>query len=259
MAWIKAYKGFNKDMTCRGFQFEEGKEYELPDGVEVKLCESGFHACEDPNDCFGYYEPGKSVFYEVELDATDETSDDSKRVGRRIRIGAALDVAKICKLKFEYVKEHCTTSKTGGYRSALNDGDRSALNGGGWSALNGGDGSALNGGDGSALNGGYWSALNGGDWSALNGGDGSALNGGDMSALNGGDMSALNGGGWSVMRGGINSRFKGGKWSVFAVEQQDDSGNIIGVKAAVVDGETIKPDTWYKLEGGEFVECGEDE
>ena len=227
MAWIKAYKGFNKDMTCRGFQFEEGKEYELPDGVEVKLCESGFHACEDPNDCFGYYEPGKSVFYEVELDATDETSDDSKRVGRRIRIGAALDVAKICKLKFEYVKEHCTTSKTGGYRSALNDGDRSALNGGGWSALNGGDGSALN--------------------------------GGYRSALNGGDMSALNGGGWSVMRGGINSRFKGGKWSVFAVEQQDDSGNIIGVKAAVVDGETIKPDTWYKLEGGEFVECGEDE
>ena len=203
MAWIKAYKGFNKDMTCLGFQFEEGKEYELPDGVEAKLCESGFHACEDPNDCFGYYEPGKSVFHKVELDATDETSNDSKRVGRRIRIGAALDVAKICKLKFEYVKEHCTTSKTGG--------------------------------------------------------DGSALNGGDRSALNGGDWSALNGGYGSVMRGGINSRFKGGKWSVFAVEQRDDSGNIIGVKAAVVDGETINPDTWYKLDGGEFVECGEDE
>ena len=93
MAWIKAYKGFSKGMTCRGFQFEEGKEYELPEGVEAKLCESGFHACEDPNDCFGYYEPGKSVFREVELDATDDKAEDSKRVGRRIRIGAALDVA----------------------------------------------------------------------------------------------------------------------------------------------------------------------
>lgn len=63
---IKAFKGFMPDMTCRGFQYEEGKEYETD---RAKLCEAGFHACEHPLDCFGYYEPGVgSVYHEVELD-----------------------------------------------------------------------------------------------------------------------------------------------------------------------------------------------
>ena len=61
---MKAYKGFNKDMTCKGFQYEEGKEY-AHDGP-VKACVSGFHACEDPIDCFRYYDPAESVFHEVE-------------------------------------------------------------------------------------------------------------------------------------------------------------------------------------------------
>ena len=102
---MKAYKGFNTDMTCRGFQFEEGKTYEEN---EAKLCESGFHACENPLDCFNYYEPGSSVYHEVELEATEETNaDDSKRCGKKITIGARLDIAGICKAHFEYVKERC--------------------------------------------------------------------------------------------------------------------------------------------------------
>lgn len=69
MGKIKAYKGFNEDMTCRKFQFEEGKEYTEE---RAKLCEAGFHACEMPLDCFGYYPPSRSVYHEVELDATNE-------------------------------------------------------------------------------------------------------------------------------------------------------------------------------------------
>ena len=56
---MKTYKGFNKDMTCRDFQYEEGKEYEATG--EIKCCNNGFHACEDPLDCFNYYAPGQSV------------------------------------------------------------------------------------------------------------------------------------------------------------------------------------------------------
>jgi len=217
---MKAYKGFDKNMQCRGFQYEEGKTYELPNGEEVKLCESGFHACEAPLDCFGYYPPGNSVFHEVDLDATDEVSgDDSKRVGSKITIGVKLDVAGIVKAQFEYTKERCTNEKQGADYSALNGGNGSALNGGNWSALNGGD----------------VSALNGGDWSALNGGYG------------------------SVIRGGIGSKFKGGKWAVFACEVRDSYYNQTGMVTAVVDGETIKADTWYTVENGKFVEVEDDD
>ena len=102
---MKAYKGFNKDLTCRGFQFKEGKTYEEP---EAKLCKSGFHACENPLDCFSYYSPAKSVFHEVELeDVSDERQEDSKVCAKRITIGARLDVAGIVKAHFEYVTSRC--------------------------------------------------------------------------------------------------------------------------------------------------------
>lgn len=66
---IKAYKGFNKDLQCRGFQYEIGKEYEEE---TANLCHAGFHACEYPLDVFGYYSPADSRFCEVELDATEQ-------------------------------------------------------------------------------------------------------------------------------------------------------------------------------------------
>ena len=99
-----AYKGFNKDMTCRGFQYEEGKEYEH-DG-DIELCESGFHACEYPLDCFRYYAPNKSVYHQVELHGDMEAHhDDSKIVASNIKIGAELDIAGLVKASIEYTKE----------------------------------------------------------------------------------------------------------------------------------------------------------
>lgn len=67
---MKAYKGFNKDMTCRGFQFEEGKTYEESEAI---LYEKGFHACMNPLDIFTFYPPTTSVYHRVDLDdVTDE-------------------------------------------------------------------------------------------------------------------------------------------------------------------------------------------
>ena len=90
---MKAYKGFDKNMQCRGFQFEEGKTYETED---AKLCESGFHACTDPLDVFKYYSPDTSVYHEVELDdVSKESSDDSKVCGKKITIGARIGIKGI--------------------------------------------------------------------------------------------------------------------------------------------------------------------
>ena len=114
---VKAYKGFNKDMTCRGFQYQEGKEYETEN---ASLCNEGFHACLNPLDCFRYYSPGEgSVYHEVEIDDNGERGDDSKIVGSKIKIGAELDVAKICKLHFEFVKNRTIQNKDGEDCSSL--------------------------------------------------------------------------------------------------------------------------------------------
>ena len=84
---MKAYKGFNKDMTCRDFKFEEGKEYEAEGEIEV--CENGFHACERPMDCFDYYAPANSVYHEVELNGDlSKAEDDTKVAAKKIKIGA---------------------------------------------------------------------------------------------------------------------------------------------------------------------------
>ena len=99
---MKMYKGFDKDMKCRGFQFETGKTYETD---TAKLCESGFHACEVPLDVFRYYAPVNSRYCEVELDdLSEELSDDSKRVGKRITVGAEIGIPGLIKAHVEWVR-----------------------------------------------------------------------------------------------------------------------------------------------------------
>ena len=263
---MKAYKGFNKDMTCRGFQYEEGKTYETD---KASLCKEGFHACENPLDCFGYYAPGESVFHEVEIDDNGERStDDSKVVGKKISIGAELSVAQICKLHFEYTSARCTNSEigknyaklSGGNYSSLSGGYSSSLSGGNYSSLSGGDRSSLSGGDSSSLSGGYRSSLSGGDSSSLSGGDSSSLSGGDSSSLSGGDYSSLSGGDNSAMVC-FNGKAKGGKGSVICIANrnwQNGEYVITDFACGIVDGENIKADTWYKCDGGKLVEVCEE-
>ena len=100
---IKAYKGFNKDMTCRGFRYEEGKEYEEE---RAEACNCGFHACEHPLDCLGYYDPAHSVYHEVEQSGEiSKRSDDTKVASTKIKIGARVSIAGLVQAAIEYTKE----------------------------------------------------------------------------------------------------------------------------------------------------------
>ncbi len=97
---IKAYKGFNKDMTCKGFQYEEGKEYETD---KAEVCETGFHACEYPLDCFSHYAPNGSVYHEVEQDGDIDRKDGGTKIAStKIKIGAKISIAGIVKAAIEY-------------------------------------------------------------------------------------------------------------------------------------------------------------
>ena len=195
---MKAYKGFNKDMTCRGFQFEEGKTYEESN---ASLCKCGFHACEMPLDVFGYYPPATSEYHEVELEeVSDERRDDSKVCAKRIKIGAKLSIAKIVKAQVEYVQERATLVFGG--RTSKENGAASAT--------------------------GYQGAA----------------------SATGKDSVAMACGYQGKARAALGC-------VIFLVERGNWNGEtypILAAKAAIVDGEKIKANTWYTLANGEFVE-----
>lgn len=105
---MKVYKGTDKDMKCRGFQYELCKTAEV-DG-DIDLCKRGLHACEMPLDVLGYYAPGDgSRYFEAELeDASDEMhSDDTKRVGKKLTLSAEIGIPGLIKAQVEYVKSQC--------------------------------------------------------------------------------------------------------------------------------------------------------
>ena len=101
---IKAYKGFDKNLKCREFQFEIGREYEE---AKANACECGFHACEYPLDVFRYYAPADSRFCEVEQSG-DIDKKENKTASTKIKIGAELNIAGLVKAAIEYTRSRCT-------------------------------------------------------------------------------------------------------------------------------------------------------
>ena len=189
---MKTYKGFNNDLTCRGFKFEEGKTYEEAD---AKLCKSGFHACESPVMCFGHYSPGTSVYHVVELeDVAPEREDDTKRVGRKITIGRKLSVPEICKLTTEYVRAHCSHEHNAEQGKPATAGDSGAAKAGNYGAATAGDSGAATAGYRGAAKAGNYGAATAGDRGAATAGDSGAATAGDRGAATAGDRGAATAG-----------------------------------------------------------------
>ena len=108
---IVAYKGFDKDLKCRGFQYEVGKEYEQ--GGPIKACNNGFHACESPLDVLGYYPPANSRYCRVEQSGTlSRDGSDSKVASSKIKVGAEIGIPGLIKAHVEYVKAHTNMEHT---------------------------------------------------------------------------------------------------------------------------------------------------
>ena len=263
---MKLYKGFDKNMKCHNFQYEEGKTYTHP-GMP-KLCDEGFHACEVPLDCLKYYAPADgSIYREVEMEGvTDEHGDDSKRVGKVIKIGAKLSIRSLVLLSIDIFKKKTegSPSATSKYKStAATSGDYSTAATLGYysTAATSGDYSTA------ATSGGYSTAATSGDYSpaATSGYKSTAATSGDKStaatsgvystaATSGDKSTAVVEGKESIaLAGGYKSMAKGalGCWLVLA--ERDDENHILGVKAVKVDGVEIKPDTFYILKDGEVV------
>ncbi len=243
---IIAYKGFNQDWTCRGYQYEIGKTYEHKG--DVKACKSGFHACEYPLDVLSYYSPAVSKFAVVKMSGeTSKDSDDTKIASAKITIETEINLPEMVKKAVEWIKgkvdwDAAEKSNTGNGSVATNTGDLSvATNTGSWSvATNTGYQSV-------ATNTGSWSvATNTGSWSV-------ATNTGNQSAAEvSGKQSIAVALGWQ-------SKAKASIDGAIVCVYRNHEGELIHIKASKVGENNIKADTWYTLdEIGKFVEVKDD-
>ena len=281
---IKAYKAFDKDLSCRGFKYEVGKEYE--ETGDIKACEKGFHACPYPLDVFGYYTPAGSRFCEVEQSGKIDDSESDKVCSSKIRIGAELDIRGLVKAAVSYVKERCTNecnadpgkpatagdrgaatagysgaatagyrgAATAGYSGAATAGDRGAATAGYSGAATAGNYGAATAGNYGAATAGYRGAATAGYSGAATAGDSGAATAGDRGAATARGKASTGSNGLSVARG-KNVQVKGGIGAILVIaEEKEDTYDIVDWKAVVVDGEVVKADTWYRLENGELVE-----
>jgi hypothetical protein len=196
---IHGFKGFDKDMKCRGFQFEEGKEYETDKAI---ICEKGFHFCENPLDVWNYYNPCDSEYAAVDgYGKVVDHTEDSKKASTKIKITAKLSLAGFIKASVDFLlkttKPDSDTAASGNYSKLAASGDCSQL-----------------------------------------------------------EMTGQDSVGAAI---GINNRIKGavGDWitlSEWAYNNEKQRYVPVCVKSEKIDGKNIKPDTWYTLKDGKFVE-----
>ena len=224
---ITSYKGFDKNMECRGFKYEVGKEYEM-DG-EIKCCNRGFHACKSPIEVWDYYDMLNSRFAEVEQSGKiDEEEKSTKICSSRIKIKAELKLADIINIGVEWLKDITSPSKVktdgelndNGYRRKQigSSGNSAKIGSSGYSAKIGSSGN-------------YAKIDSTGEDSVI------------MCAGNS-SIAKAKVGSWITLTEW--------KWS------DEKKHNVpVCVKNEYVDGEDIKADTWYQLKNGKFVEANE--
>ncbi|EGA2337093.1 hypothetical protein K6V13_000198 [Salmonella enterica] len=241
---IVTFKGFNKDLTCRDFQFAIGETFHH-DG-KVEACGSGFHACECPFDVFSYYPPAESRYAEtISFGVIDrEEEGDTKIASASITIKSELTLPQFIQRGIEWIWSKIDKS----LEQQIMTGDQSAAtNTGNWSAATntGYQSAATNTGDRSA-------ATNTGNWSA-------ATNTGYQSAAtNTGNWSAAEvSGSQSVAASlGIEGKARASEGGAIVLCYRDKNGELIHIRASKVGENGIMPNTWYQLnEDGEFVEC----
>jgi hypothetical protein len=258
-----AFKAFDKEMKCRGFQFEIGKTYEH-DGP-VKLCESGFHACESPMDVWNYY-PIDAPVAQVELTGvSDERREDSKVAAKTITIKAALTIPMIVSAQFEWTfsKAKEADKASGYYSKAASSGNYSTAASSGYyskAASSGNYSTAASSGDSStaASSGNYSTAASSGYSSkaASSGNSSTAASSGNSStAASSGDSSTAEAKGEKTiaMVAGCNGRARAGIKGAFALAWYDEANEQMRIAVGVVGEDGIEADTWYRVEAGKLV------
>ena len=242
---IIAYKGFDENLCCRGFQYEIGKEYERKG--EIKCCSNGFHACTNPFDVTNYYDANsKNRFCEVEQSGTIKTDDSgTKLASSKIKIKAEIGMAGLFKAGVEWIKEKTNpksiVKETKG-KGDNSSGDYAQIGSSGYFAQIGSSGDSAkigSSGDSAQIGSSGYSAKIGssGDYAQIE--------------STGEDSVVCCAGRDCIVKAKIGSWITLTEWKY----SKDKKQNVpVCVKTEYVDGEIIKADAWYKLIDGEFIE-----
>ena len=245
MSKLITYKGTDKDMKCHGrFQYELGKEYK--DAGAVRCGGRGFHSCKAPLDVFRYFAPNKSRYFVCEAGGTmDEDNEDSKIASSELTLKTEIGIPGLVKAHIAYVKAHTTTEHTdpkqatAGYCGAATAGYRGAATAGYCGAATAG----------------YCGAATAGDSGAATAGDRGAATAGDYGAATSRGSVTVGANGAGLVRSN-DVKIRGGLGAILVIaEEKENSYDLTHWKTVVVDGETVKADTWYKLVDGELVEA----
>ena len=274
---LTTYKGTDKDMKCHGgFRYELGKKYE--DNGAIRCGGSGFHSCKTPLDVFRYFAPNKSQYFVCEAGGiVDEDNEDSKIASSELTLTAEIGIPGLVKAHIDYVKSHTTTEHTDPKQATA--GDYGAATAGDYGAATAGACGAATAGSYGAATAGSCGAATAGDRGAATAGDRGAATAGACGAATAGSYGAATAGscgaatagdrGAATSRGsvtvGVNGTglvrgngvmIRGGLGAILVIaEEEENSYDLAHWKAVVVDGETVKADTWYKLMNGELVEA----
>ena len=283
---ITTYKGFDKDLKCRGFQYEVGKEYELPKGELPNVCSNGFHACESPLEVLDYYfmdgSANLSRFCEVEQSGEFSKEVDSTKVASsKIKIKKEITFADLINSGVEWLKEKTSNDgggnfaqigssgdfaqigSSGNFAKIASSGDTAQIGSSGYSAKIASSGSNAR--IGSSGYSAKIASSGGNARIGLSGNFAQIGSSGDCAKIgSSGDSAQIDSTGEDsvIMCAGHDSAVKAkkGSWITLAEWYKDEETGKMKpkcVKAEYVDGERIKEDTWYKLVDGEFVETNE--
>ena len=226
---LTTYKGTDKDMKCHGgFRYELGKKYE--DNGAIRCGGRGFHSCKAPLDVFRYFAPNKSRYFVCEAGGTmDEDNEDSKIASSELTLKTEIGIPGLVKAHIAYVKAHTTTEHT--------------------------DPKQATAGYCGAATAGYRGAATAGDSGAATAGDSGAATAGDYGAATSRGSVTVGANGAGLVRSN-DVKIRGGLGAILVIaEEKENSYDLTHWKTVVVDGETVKADTWYKLVDGELVEA----
>ena len=260
---MKTYKGFDKDLKCRGFQYEVGKEYDMPE-EGIRVCENGFHACESPLEVLDHYfldEDGNMCrFAEVEQSGKiDREADTTKVCSSRIKIKAELKFGDLVRAGVEWLKEvtkpekgtsNCNNDNgvdsarigsSGDYARIGSSGNSAQIGSSGYSAKIGSSGNSAK--IGSS---GYSARIGSSGYSARIGSSG------DSAQIDSTGEDSV------ICCAGRGSRIKAklGSWITLAEWKYDRAKKRYVptmVKTVQIDGKDYLPDTWYQMKGGKIV------